>query len=64
MHAPGALLPGQTFQPSSLLAPAQAILAYRARVALAPLGVERVPLDASFDRILAQDAAADGRYPA
>jgi len=63
MRAPGALLPGQTFEPSALLAPAQAILAYHARVALAPLGAERVPLDAAFDRILAQDAAADGRYP-
>lgn len=64
MRTPGALLPGQTFEPSALLAPAQAILAYRARVALAPLGVEHVPLDASFDRILASDTAADGRYPA
>ncbi len=64
MRAPGALLPGQTFDPSSLLAPAQAILAYRARVALEPLGVERVPLDASFGRILAQDATADHQYPA
>jgi molybdopterin molybdotransferase len=63
MRAPGALLPGQTFEPSALLAPAQAILAYRARVALSPLGIERVPLDASFGRILAQDAVADRQYP-
>ena len=63
MRVPGALLPGQTFEPSALLAPAQAILAYRARVALAPLGIERVPLDASFGRILAQDAVADRQYP-
>lgn len=63
MRAPGALLPGQTFEPSALLAPAQAILAYRSRVPLAPLGVEHVSLDASFGRILAQDAAADSRYP-
>ena len=64
MRASGALLPGHTFEPSALLAPAQAILAYRARVALTPLGTEHVALDASFDRILARDAAADGRYPA
>lgn len=63
MRSSGALLPGQTFQPSTLLAPGQAILAYRARVALAPPGIERVPLDASFGRILSQDAVADGRYP-
>ena len=63
MRAPGALLPGQTFEPSALLAPAQAILVYRSRVPLGPLGVERVPLDAAFGRILAHDAAADGRYP-
>ena len=63
MRAPGALLPGQTFEPSALLAPAQAILAYRSRVALGPLGVECVALDASFGRILAVDAAADGPYP-
>lgn len=63
MRSWGALLPGQTFQPSALLAPAQAILAYRARVALVPPGVESVELDASFGRILACDAVADGRYP-
>jgi molybdenum cofactor synthesis domain-containing protein len=63
MRASGALLPGQTFEPAALLAPAQAILAYQARVKLAPLGVERVPLDGAFGRILAQDAVADGRYP-
>lgn len=63
MRSSGALLPGQTFQPSSLLAPAQAILAYRARVSLAPPGGERVPLDAAFGRILSEDAVADARYP-
>ena len=64
MRAPGALLPGQTFEPSALLAPAQAILAYRARVPLAPLGVERVALDDAFGRILAENLVADARYPA
>lgn len=47
-----------------LLAPAQAILAYRARVTLAPLGIELVELDAAFGRILAHDVVADARYPA
>lgn len=64
MRASGALLPGQTFEASALLAPAQAILAYRARVSLAPLGVERVALDGAFGRVLAEDVVADGRYPA
>jgi molybdenum cofactor synthesis domain-containing protein len=64
MRLPGTLLPGQAFEPSTLLAPAQAILAYRARVALEPLGVEDVDLDASFGRILARDVVADARYPA
>jgi molybdenum cofactor synthesis domain-containing protein len=63
MRSSGALLPGQTIQPSTLLAPAQAILAYRARVTLAPPGKERVPLDAAFGRILAEDAVADACYP-
>ena len=64
MRTSGALLPGQAFEPSTLLAPAQAILAYRARVALAPLGEEELELDASFGRILARDVDADARYPA
>jgi molybdenum cofactor synthesis domain-containing protein len=64
MRASGALLPGQPFEPAALLAPAQAIVAYRARVALEPVGVERVGLDAAFDRILARDVVADARYPA
>ena len=64
MRTSGALLPGQTFEPSTLLAPAQAILAYQARVALAPLGTEQVALDAAFGRILARDIVVDGRYPA
>ncbi|MBV8600723.1 MAG: molybdopterin molybdotransferase MoeA [Candidatus Eremiobacteraeota bacterium] len=58
------LLPGQGFDPSELLAPSQAILAYTARVPLAPLGVETVGLDAAFGRVLARDAIADAPYPA
>jgi molybdopterin molybdotransferase len=39
-------------------------VAYAAAVALDPVGVESVPLDAAYDRILAQDVAADRAYPA
>lgn len=63
MRGSQALLPGQTFDPTTLLAPSQAILAYRAAVPLAPLGVETVELDAAFGRILARDAVADAAYP-
>ena len=64
MRGSQALLPGQTFDATTLLAPSQAILAYRAAVTLAPLGTETVGLDAAFGRILARDAIADAAYPA
>lgn len=59
-----ALLPGATFVADRLLAPQQAVLAYRAAVPLAPLGVEIVTLEAAFGRVLARDAVADAPYPA
>jgi len=58
------LLPGQTFEAAKLLPPAQAILAYGARVALAPLGIEKVALQAAYGRILAEPIRADAPYPA
>ena len=39
-------------------------MAYAAAVAPSPAGVESVPLDAAYDRVLALDVAADRAYPA
>ncbi|HEY0393190.1 MAG TPA: molybdopterin molybdotransferase MoeA [Candidatus Elarobacter sp.] len=59
-----ALRKGATFETERLAAPAEAVAAYLAAVPLAPLGAERVGLDAAFGRILAADAAAGAAYPA
>ena len=59
-----ALRKGATFETERLLAPAEAVAAYLAAVPLAPLGTERVGLEAAFGRILAADATADAAYPA
>lgn len=59
-----ALRPGATFETERLLAPAEALAAYRAAVALRPPGTEAVSLEAAFGRILARDAVAGGPYPA
>jgi len=64
MRSSQALLPGAAFAVDQLPGPEQAIVAYAAAVALDPAGVESVPLDAAFDRILAHDIAADRAYPA
>jgi molybdenum cofactor synthesis domain-containing protein len=47
-----------------LLPPRQAIVAFFARVTIAPPKVERVPLDEAFGRILAEPVVADDDYPA
>jgi len=46
-----------------MLAPEQAIVAYFARVAVAPPGVERVALDEALGRVLAEDVRAAGDHP-
>jgi molybdenum cofactor synthesis domain-containing protein len=51
------------FDPGRLLAPEQALVAYFARVMLSPQGLDRVPLDAAFGRILAEDAIAREDLP-
>ncbi len=59
-----ALRPGATFETERLLAPAEALEAYFAAVAVRPRGTERVPLEAAAGRILARDAVAEHPYPA
>jgi molybdopterin molybdotransferase len=59
-----ALQPGATFETERLLAPAEALEAYFAAVAVRPRGTERVALEAAFGRILARDAVAEHPYPA
>jgi len=64
MRSSQALLPGAAFAVDQLPGPEQAIVAYAAAVAPGPAGVESVPLDAAYDRVLARDVAADRAYPA
>jgi molybdenum cofactor synthesis domain-containing protein len=64
MRGTQALLPGATFDHDGLLAPQQALSAYAAAVRLEPVGVETVPLEAAFGRILAGAAVAAEAYPA
>jgi molybdenum cofactor synthesis domain-containing protein len=67
MRDSGAVLPQvdpRGFDPSKLLAPEQALIAYFARVQLSPVGIERVPLDAAYARVLAGDAIAREDLPA
>jgi molybdopterin molybdotransferase len=58
-----ALLPGAGFAVEKLLAPRQAIVAYFARVPLAPSGTELVPLSEAFGRVLSAPVDADDEYP-
>jgi molybdenum cofactor synthesis domain-containing protein len=67
MRDSGAVLPpadARGFDPDRLLAPEQALIAYFARVVLSPTGIDRVPLDAAYGRILAEDAIAREDLPA
>jgi molybdopterin molybdotransferase len=64
MRTTQALLPGATFEGEKLLAPHQAVLAFRARVPLRPPGVEHVTLADAFGRVLAEDAVAREPHPA
>jgi molybdenum cofactor synthesis domain-containing protein len=54
---------GRGFDAERLLAPEQAILAFFARVALAPPGIERVPLEQADGRVLAADAVCREDQP-
>ena len=51
------------FDVARLLAPAQALTAYFAGTAIAPSGIETVPLDDAFGRVLASDAVAREDHP-
>jgi molybdopterin molybdotransferase len=57
------VLPTIGFVTETLLAPQQAIVAFFARVQVAPPGNELVTLDDSFGRVLAQSVDADDDYP-
>jgi molybdopterin molybdotransferase len=63
MQSANTVLPQRQFAAQKLLAPRQAVVAFLSRVAVAPLGVERVPLEAAFGRVLAQPILADRDYP-
>lgn len=63
MRDSSAVLPTAPFVAERLLAPAQALIAYFGRVALAPPGIERIPLEACTGRILAEDARAREPHP-
>jgi molybdenum cofactor synthesis domain-containing protein len=52
------------FNVERLLAPRQAVVAFLSRAELKAPGVEEVPLDLAFDRILAADAIARRDHPA
>jgi molybdopterin molybdotransferase len=57
------VLPRPGFAVERLLPPGQAIVAYLARVAIAPPSTQAVPLDRALGRILAQPILADDDYP-
>jgi molybdenum cofactor synthesis domain-containing protein len=57
------VLPTVGFVAETLLAPQQAIVAFFARVRLAPPGTEMVALDDAFGRVLAQSVVAGDDYP-
>jgi molybdopterin molybdotransferase len=63
MQPTNALLPRAGFAPEALLAPRQAIIAYRSRVALSPAGTEIVSLDEALGRVLAEPIAATDDHP-
>jgi molybdenum cofactor synthesis domain-containing protein len=51
------------FDVARLLAPAQAVAAYFARAAIGPPGIERVPLEDAYDRVLAAEIVAREDHP-
>jgi molybdopterin molybdotransferase len=57
------VLPTVGFVAETLLAPQQAIVAFFARVRLAPPGTEMVALDDAFGRVLAQSVVTGDDYP-
>lgn len=63
MQSANPVLPAAGFDEEKLLPPRQAIVAFFARVPVAPAGVERVPLGDALGRVLAERVAADGDYP-
>jgi molybdenum cofactor synthesis domain-containing protein len=63
MQSVNPVLPGTGFAAERLLPPRQAIVAFFARVAIAPPEAERVSLDEALGRVLAEPIAADDDYP-
>ncbi len=63
MQSANPVLPARAFAAETLLPPRQAIVAYFARVTIAPPRIERVALDDALGRVLAEPIAADDDYP-
>jgi molybdenum cofactor synthesis domain-containing protein len=63
MQSANPVLPARRFTPEALLPPRQALVAFFSRVAVAPPQAERVELDASLGRVLAESIVADDDYP-
>lgn len=64
MQSVNPVLPETGFAVERLLPPRQAIVAFLARVPIAPLGTEHVALEEALGRVLAEPIAADEDYPA
>jgi molybdenum cofactor synthesis domain-containing protein len=63
MQSVNPVLPGTGFAAERLLPPHQAIVAFFARVTIAPPSTERVALDDALGRVLAEPIVADDDYP-
>jgi molybdenum cofactor synthesis domain-containing protein len=63
MQSANAVLPETGFAVERLLAPHQAIVAFFARVGIAPPAVERIGLGDALGRVLAKPVAAEDDYP-
>ncbi|MFN2528685.1 MAG: gephyrin-like molybdotransferase Glp [Candidatus Baltobacteraceae bacterium] len=63
MRGVHAVLPGRGFDPSELMPPGQAIIAYLTRAEIAAPGEESVALDDAAGRFLARAVFADRNYP-
>jgi molybdopterin molybdotransferase len=63
MQPTNALLPHAGFAPEALLAPRQALVAYFARVTVAPPATETVGLEEAFGRVLAESLTAREDHP-
>ena len=63
MQSVNPVLPERDLRVERLLPPRQAIVAFFARVTIAPPRIERVALDEALGRVLAEPIVADDDYP-